>query len=282
MSLRDEWQTLTTAAKLGWAIESNWTEPFLFVVYSILRPLASALILVFMYLVIAGNNTRGDVLAFLVVGNALWAFVSNGLQGLAWGVLDDRERYVMLKYVYIAPVRFYTYLLGRGSAQLASASAAALITLVAGVIFLGVPIDLSRVNWPLLLFSFALGMVGIAAFGIAVAGLSLNISRESWGFSEGVAGTLFLLCGAIFPIGVLPDWVHPVARALPLTYWLEVTRRALFGTDQGFSLVAVSTGEVVLGLCLTTAAAVIVANLIFRACEHRAKENGMIDMVSGY
>lgn len=282
MSLRDELQTLLTAARIGWAVESNWTDPYLFAVYSILRPLASALILVFMYLVVSGGNTRADILAFLIVGNAFWAFVTNGLQGLAWGVLDDRERYAMLKYVYIAPVRFYTYLLGRGSAQLASASAAALITLVAGVVFLGVPIDPLRIDYPLLIFSFILGMIGTAAIGIAVAGISLNISRESWGFSEGVAGTLFLLCGAIFPIAVLPEWVHPLARAIPLTYWLEASRRALFGTVEGFSLVGISTAEVVAYLVATTIVFVVLANFAFRYSEHRAKERGMIDMITGY
>ncbi|MCL5107398.1 MAG: ABC transporter permease [Chloroflexi bacterium] len=281
MPLKDELRTLLTAAKLGWAIESNWTDVYLFVVYSVARPVASALVLVFMYLVVAGGNTRPEVMGFLVVGNAFWAFVSNGLQGLAWGVLDDRERYLMLKYVYIAPARFYTYLLGRGSAQLASASAAAVITLGVGGLFLGVPIDLSRLNWPLLLLALALGYIGIAAVGIAVAGLSLNISRESWGFSEGVAGTLFLLCGAIFPIAVLPDWVQPIARALPFTYWLEAIRRAFFGTTQGFSLTDLDTAQVLLYLVVTTVAFAFLANLVFAWSEHRAKERGLIDWVSG-
>ena len=281
-SLREEWRTLVTAARLGWAIESNWTEPYLFFVYSVARPLASALILVFMYIVIAGGATRPEVMGFLVVGNAFWAFVANALQGLSWGLLDDRERYYMLKYVYISPNRFYTYVLGRGSAQLASASAAAVITLALGGLFLGVPINLLRLDYPLLLVSFVLGMSAVVAIGVAVVGLSLNISRESWGFSEGVAGTLFLLCGAIFPIAVLPEWVHPLARAIPLTYWLEASRRALFGTVEGFSLVGISTAEVVVYLVATTVVFVFLANVTFRYSEHRAKERGMIDMITGY
>jgi ABC-2 type transport system permease protein len=281
VALKDELRTLRTAAKLGWAIESNWTDPFLFTVYSIARPVASALILVFMYIVVTGGNTRGEVLAFLVVGNAFWAFVTNGLQGLAWGVIDDRERYTMLKYVYIAPVRFYTYLLGRGSAQLASATAAMLITLAVGVIFLGVPVDLARIDYPLLAVATLLGMVGIGVIGIAVSGVSLNISRESWGLSEGVAGTLLLLCGVIFPIAVLPQWVQPLARAIPLTYWLEATRRALYGTSSQLSLVDLSTAEVLLYLALSTAGAVVVSLALFRYAERRAKEHGMLDMITG-
>ena len=42
------WQSFRTAAWLGWQIESNWTDPFLFFIYSVVKPLASASILVVM------------------------------------------------------------------------------------------------------------------------------------------------------------------------------------------------------------------------------------------
>lgn len=41
--------------RLGWAIESNWTDPFVFMTYQIVRPLFSALILVLMFKVVAGR-----------------------------------------------------------------------------------------------------------------------------------------------------------------------------------------------------------------------------------
>ncbi len=34
------WRSFRTAAWLGWQIESNWADPFLFAVYSIVKPLA--------------------------------------------------------------------------------------------------------------------------------------------------------------------------------------------------------------------------------------------------
>ncbi len=41
-------RSFKVAAWLGWQIESNWTDPFLFAVYSIIKPLSSAAILVIM------------------------------------------------------------------------------------------------------------------------------------------------------------------------------------------------------------------------------------------
>ena len=43
-------------ARLGWQMEANWTDPLLFFIYSVAKPLASALILVVMLEVISGGG----------------------------------------------------------------------------------------------------------------------------------------------------------------------------------------------------------------------------------
>src|SRR3954454_4290962 len=96
------WRTFKTAVRLGWVVEANWTDPVLFFIYSVAKPVASALILVFMLEVISGGS-KPEYRAFVVIGSALWSFVLSGISGLAWTVLDDRERYRMLKYVYVSP-----------------------------------------------------------------------------------------------------------------------------------------------------------------------------------
>ena len=45
MRAAESLRSFKVAAWLGWQIESNWTDPFLFAVYSIVKPLASAGIL---------------------------------------------------------------------------------------------------------------------------------------------------------------------------------------------------------------------------------------------
>src|SRR5207237_10793788 len=50
-SMRTYWRTFKTAAWLGWEMDSNWTEPWLFVLYSVIKPVAGAFILVLMYIV---------------------------------------------------------------------------------------------------------------------------------------------------------------------------------------------------------------------------------------
>ena len=56
------------------------------------------------------------VRTFVVLGSALWAMLVAGIAGPAWSVLEDRERYRMLKYLYVSPATFLVLLIGRGGA----------------------------------------------------------------------------------------------------------------------------------------------------------------------
>ena len=111
------------AVLLGWAVSSNWTRPVLFIVYSVLRPISMALILAVMYTVITGNAaaTR-PYLAFLIIGTAFWSFIQEGVSEFATGILEDRGRYHILKYSYMAPLGFPIFLVGRATSKLASAA----------------------------------------------------------------------------------------------------------------------------------------------------------------
>jgi ABC-2 type transport system permease protein len=273
-------RSLTTGARLGWAIESNWTDPFLFAVYSVARPVGASLVLVAIVWLVAGAGRR-DYLGFLVVGSACWTFVGGGMSGFVWAVLDDRERYRMLKYVVLSAVRFLPFLVGRASAQLFSASAGFIVTLAVGVVFLGVRIDVGAIDWPLFVASMAVGLGSVVALGLAVAGLCLTIRREAWSYPEAIAGGLYLLSGTIFPPDVLPTALQPVALALPTTWWLEGVRRALLGTPTTGLLASVPDTIVLLALCASTAVLTLVSWGVFRTFERVARERGLIDQTTG-
>ena len=171
-------RSFSVAARLGWQMEANWTDPVLFFIYSVAKPVSSALILVLMLEVI-GAGGRRDYRAFVVIGSALWSFVISGISGLAWSVLDDRERYRMLKYVYVSPSDFLVVLLGRGLARVAVGGMGAAITLAIGVVLLGVPFDPFAVNWPLLVVVMAAGIASIVAIGILLAAICLQTRQEA-------------------------------------------------------------------------------------------------------
>jgi ABC-2 type transport system permease protein len=285
-------RSFRTAAALGWKMEANWTDPLLFFIYSVAKPVASALILVFMLEVIAGPAGRANR-GFVVVGSALWSFVVGGIAGLAWSVLDDRERYRMLKYVYVSPSDFLVVLVGRGVARIAVGGMGALITLALGVVVLGIPFDPFRIDWLLLAAVMALGLAAIVAVSILLAAVCLQTRQDSWQYPEAVAGALFLVTGAVFPLAVLPAAVQVVGLLVPFTWWIEGVRRALFPTGLSAiggagstwaSLVgpgAPSGPSIVLALLVTGGFATLGSMAIFRASERRAKDRGLIDQTTG-
>jgi ABC-2 type transport system permease protein len=274
------WASFSTGARLGWAIESNWTDPLLFAIYSIARPIGAALVLVAIVWLVAGEG-RDDYLGFLIVGSACWTFVGGGMSGFVWAVLDDRERYRMLKYVVLSPVRFLPFLVGRATAQLGAASAGFLVTMLVGVVFLGVELDPGGVDWRLFVPAMTVGLGAVVALGLAVAGLCLTIRREAWSYPEAIAGGLYLLSGAIFPPDVLPAALQPVALAMPLTWWLEGVRRALLGVPTQELLAGFSDTFVLLALCGTTALLTLGSWAVYRTFERVARERGLIDQTTG-
>lgn len=275
------WRTFRSAARLEWQSQGNWTSPVLFLLFLIVKPLIAALVLVFMYWVISGFHTHGAFFSFLIVGSAAWSFVEQIISGLPRAVLDDREQYAMLKYIYITPQSFMLFLIGRSMPRLLAACISFVTTLSFGVVVLGVPIDLAKVNYPLLLFTSLLGYAAITALGLAVAGLSLMLKRGAWQLADAMVGALYLIAGTIFPISILPLWVERVALVLPLVYWLELIRRTLLGEAIGASFPIANTTEIIVWLLVTTAITCIVCWGIFRVSEHIARERGQIDRATG-
>ncbi len=272
------------AAWLGWQIESNWTDPFLFAIYSIIKPLSGAAILVVMYSVITQANYADPKFTYIYLGYAFYIYVGSVMTGISWAVIDDREHYKTLKYMYIAPIHVPAYLIGRGVAKFLVGSISVLITIVFGALFLHVNIILAEVNWPLFILSLAIGIVMLAMMGLILAGISLMIVNHVWFIGDAVAGALFLFSAAIYPLSVLPAWLRWVGYINPVTYWLEILRRSLVSSvAEAFPTFTGLNNIEIIGLLVGLTIIFGVASVfIFRRCEQIAREKGMIDMVTNY
>ena len=190
MQASTSWRSFRMAAWLGWVIESNWTDPFLFAVYSIVKPLSGAAILVIMYGVITEGNFGSALFPYIYLGNAFYIYVGAVMTGVSWAVVDDRELYKTLKYMYIAPINIPLYLLGRGGARFVVGSIAVLITILTGVFFLNVKINLAEVNWGLFFVSLIIGIIMLALIGLMLAGFTLVTARHEGFIGEAVAAAV--------------------------------------------------------------------------------------------
>src|SRR5438105_184860 len=233
--MRDHLRTLRLATWLGWQLETNWASPSLFALYMFVKPVCGSLMLVCMYYAArfaTGGRVPAEFLPYLYISNACFGIVGSVMFGLSYGVIRDREHYRMLKYVYISPVHFQTFFVGRGLAQAAEGSVGAVINIATGLLLFA---DLrSAMRWDgielgwLALF-LTVGLAMLWACGMILAAACLNMSRNGMFLSEGISGLVYLLSGVVFPLGVLPGWVQAVGLSLPTTYWLEGMRRSLLG-----------------------------------------------------
>ncbi len=292
MAVTNNLKVFKDSAWLGWQMEANWTDPFLFLTYSIVKPIAGTLILVLMYLVVTDGETANAFFSYMYVGNAMYMFVAEVLFGVTWVIHDDREHYMTLKQVYIAPMNFYMYILGRSAIKIAITTFGVLVTLIFGVMALGVDIDIAAVNWPLLAVALVLGLGCICILGLALGGVSFLTAKHSIGINEGMAGVFYVLSGVVFPITILPTWVQPISKILPVTYWMESVRRAVepgvmreLADTSGFDVTGmggVSDLTMMLYLLVSAVAFFVLSIGIFRIADHIARKKGKVDWTTAY
>ena len=290
--MADTLRALRTAAALGWRVESNWTDPTLFVIYTVAKPVASLLLLYAMVAIVGGTSDE-TVKTFVILGSALWAMLVAGIAEPAWSVLEDRERYRTLKYLYVSPATFLVLLIGRGGARLAAGAMGTAVALVFAVIVLGLRIDVWAIHWPLLAAALALGLVPILALGILLAAVCLQTRQESWSYPDAFAGAMFLVSGVVFPLAVLPNPIEALGLVNPITWWVAGVRLAVVphgpssigGSGSLWTAVTGSAAPdgatILLALFVTGALVTLAATAIFRSSEHRARELGLLDRTTG-
>jgi ABC-2 type transport system permease protein len=275
------------AAWLGWQAESNWADPYLFFIYSVVRPVSSVLVVTFMYIFVLTSpigRTADAELYFqlMFVGSVFYMYVFQVLFGLAWIIQEDREHYKTLKYWYITPSNIYAYLFGRGLNRILVTTIAAVIVLLIGWQALGVALSLDVSRLPFFAASMVVGLFGLLGFGIILSGIALVTVRHNQFLGESLGGLFYLLSGVLFPLSVLPSWLQPAGLALPVTYWIEAAKRTLLGGRGDPLLAGVSDATILLYLTISTIAFLVISHLVFRACDRYARKMGYIDRTTWF
>lgn len=277
MAVRDLARAFKDAVWLGWKIDANWTEPWLFAIYSVIRPIAGMLIVIYLFFVGSqvGEVNDPKYLSYVFVGNTFFILVTEMMLSMGWVIHEDREHYEVLKYIYISPVSIYVYLLGRACSTALIALMSVAISLLFGVAVLGMPIDLLAINYPTLALSLIIGLVAIASFGLILASVALLTARHGGGMiGQAVAGIFYLFCGIIFPVSALPSWAQAVSKVLPLTYWMNMVRDSMFGVRPAEIL------DDLLVLIGFTAVFYLVALGVLKLADFLARDKGLIDITT--
>ncbi|MBN1269388.1 MAG: ABC transporter permease [Kiritimatiellae bacterium] len=86
--------------------------------------------------------------------------------------------------------------------------------------------DLTDVNWAVLIPAVALIAVSSTFLGLFIA-VSVSEVFEAQTFSNFFRFPMIFLCGLFFPNSQLPAWLRPVSYVLPLTYGADALHGAI-------------------------------------------------------
>lgn len=271
---------LRTAAWLGWQVESNWADPVLFFIYTVARPLAVSLTLAAMYAATRSTATAGAAFAGFYVANAFHAYVNTMVVGMGWAVFEEREEFETLKYVYVSPMGLVTYLAGRSFVRFTLGSISALLMLLVGWFLLGVRWDWALTQPLPLAITLLVGLGATLSAGFLLSGVAMVLTRSAMTVLEGTMLGLYLLCGVIFPVDLLPVWLRPLSYALPFTWWYEAIRRFLLGRGSSAFMNTLSDMQLLGALVAVSAGFALVSWLVYRAMDHLARTLGRLDQTT--
>jgi ABC-2 type transport system permease protein len=236
-----------------------------FIVFGVfVQPLVIALLGLWML-----GKQGGDSGIFVVVGSGLtglWSsllFISgNSITGERWdGTLEPLVGAPTPMEVIIFAKNLANVLLSLGSMLGSYVLASALF---------GYPL---RVQSPLLFaISLVLTVWAFVCFGLVIAPIFV-VSPGVQQFQNGLEFPIYILCGFLFPIALLPRWTTPLSYLLP-PYWAA---QALHATSSG----SMETSSVVLDwglLLLFSLTDLALSAGLFRVMLRRARKDATLSM----
>lgn len=211
------WRTILTVAEM--TVRDQLVDSF--VIFTVLlQPVMIALLALWML------KDKGP-------GYAIFVVVGSGLTGL-WSSLlfisgnsINRERWTgTLETLVAIPIPFEVVVFGKNLANVIQSLASMVVGyFIAGWLF---GYDLGIAQPLLFLVSVVLSIFAFISFGLVIAPVFvMNPNVRAW--QNAMEFPVFVLCGFLFPIALLPGWTTPLSYLLP-PYWAAV---ALHATSSG-------------------------------------------------
>ena len=209
----------------------------------------------------------GDYFSFVLIGLAFSNYLGLSLSNYASSIREGQMTGT-LEIMLLSPTKLSAILLSSSIWAYLLTTVNVILYLLLGVLIFG--FDISHSNVLTAVVVLILSVANFSSIGILSAAMVLVVKKGdpvSWVFG----GASSLLAGVYYPISVLPDWLTPISRALPLTYALDGMRLAML---RGYSLYQIRFDVLVLlGFSVVL---IPVSLLVFKAALKRAKAEGSL------
>jgi ABC-2 type transport system permease protein len=190
------------------------------------------------------NTGSVSYLAFLAPGiiaqSALFISIFYGIQ-----IIWDRDAGILAKLM-VTPAPASALITGKSFA-----AGVRSVAQVIGVLALAYLMDIGLTINPLrIVGAMAVVMLGAAFFAclsMTLAGLVRSRDRLM-GIGQAITMPLFFASNALYPVNVMPAWLHVLSRVNPLSYEVDALRALLIGTPYNPADIAVLVVAAVLGI----------------------------------
>jgi ABC-2 type transport system permease protein len=197
---------------------------------AILWPLFFATVAFFMFRTGHGPSTLGPIgLAAAVMG--IWTATSVP----ASSALQRERWFGTLELLVVAPRHLALILLPITLAAATIGLYCVAGTLIWARVLFGIHVTVVH---PLLFaLSLLVTVLTIGALGFLMA-VSFVGSRRAWALGSALEYPVWLVCGFLVPVSLLPGWVHPISWVLGPTWGMRAIREAAYGGAPLASLLA--------------------------------------------
>ncbi len=209
----------------------------------------------------------GDYFSFVLIGLAFTGFLGLSLSSFAQSI---REGQMMgtLEIMLLSPTRLSAILISSSLWAYLMTTVRVVIYLLVGAFIFGA--SLGQANIPAAILILLLSIASFSGIGIMSAAVVLLVKKgDPVAWVLGSASSL--LAGVYYPVSVLPGWLEPLSRVLPLTYGLDAMRLAML---QGHSISDLRSD--IFALLGFTIILTPLAFLVFKKALKRAKKEGSL------
>lgn len=181
-----------------------------------MTPFAFALVAVFLY----RDAPPKTFALYVILGSGAMGMWASALGGCSFSMMQER-RWGTIQFTFTTPASQLWIAAGKSLVHAVVGLMTLLEIVIVSALFLGVQLTVASPAAFLLAV-----LLTISAF--AVIGLFLNsffmLTRSASNWQNALSRFLYVFCGAMYPISVLPGWLRPVSYVLAPTWSLEAIR----------------------------------------------------------
>ncbi len=211
------WRTILVVAEM--TLRQQLTDGF--IIFTVLfQPIIIAVLGLWML-----KDKGADAAMFVVVGSGLTGLWSS-LLFISGGSINGERWSGTLETLVAVPTPFQVIVFGKNLANVLQS----LVSMVVGYFIAAYAFGYSlNIQQPLLfVVSLLLAVIAFISFGLIIAPIFvMNPGVRAW--QNAMEFPVYVFCGFLFPIALLPGWTTPISWLLP-PYWAAV---ALHGTSTG-------------------------------------------------